>query len=734
MLELQSRVAKRQDKLFRGKNGGDAIIQLLRDRRVPPVNVDGHSQTNRQQQRTDDDGGQDHPPQQREFHSLAVSCTGFERDIRTGQIIGESQRFENGREPRNWPDMDSLEPSGPTRVRQLHRARRASALHLSSLNHQGLSPARQLTMSQERWASRLGLVLAMAGNAIGLGNFLRFPRLAAQYGGGAFMIPYLIALLLLGIPLMWLEWSMGRMGGRYGHGTTVGMFGRLCNRPAARLLGTLGVSLPLLFVVFYTYIESWTLAYSWYSAVDAHGTSASSPGELAPPVRGVNAPLLRAMLAGHDEDHDQRLSQSEWTGPGGAFAELDRNGDQIVDAAEMQPVLNPLANAHTYRFLREYQGAAPPGERTYFHSLLPAAGFWLLSVGINVWIISRGISGGVERLARVAMPLLFVFAVALAIRVLTLGAPDPARPENSVWAGLNYIWEPNFAALADFGVWLAAAGQIFFTLSIGTGTIQCYASYLRPDDDCALTGLTTAATNEFAEVVLGATIAIPVSVAVFGLANTQAIASQGSFDLGFVAMPLIFEQMPLGRLFATLWFALLFFAGVTSSVGLCQPMMAFLQEEIRLTRRCAAGVCGALIMALGLPILLWFGHGYMDQYDFWVGTFGLAVFALLEVIAFAWIYGSDGMWRELTHGAQISIPRLVRPVIKYVVPGYLMVLLAGWTYQSWGEAIRLENVPIEDQPYLWRARWSIILVIAGVAGLAAWATRVYPPASDRSVS
>lgn len=69
-------------------------------------------------------------------------------------------------------------------------------------------------MAQERWASRFGLVLAMAGNAIGLGNFLRFPRLAAQYGGGAFMIPYLIALLLLGIPLMWLEWSMGRMGGR----------------------------------------------------------------------------------------------------------------------------------------------------------------------------------------------------------------------------------------------------------------------------------------------------------------------------------------------------------------------------------------------------------------------------------------------------------------------------------------------------------------------------------------
>ena len=122
---------------------------------------------------------------------------------------------------------------------------------------------------RERWASRLGLVLAMAGNAIGLGNFLRFPRLAAQYGGGAFMIPYLVALLLLGIPLMWLEWSMGRYGGQFGYSTTPGMFQRLWKHRAAKYLGALGISLPLLFVVYYTYIESWTLAYAYFSATEA---------------------------------------------------------------------------------------------------------------------------------------------------------------------------------------------------------------------------------------------------------------------------------------------------------------------------------------------------------------------------------------------------------------------------------------------------------------------------------
>ena len=93
---------------------------------------------------------------------------------------------------------------------------------------------------RDRWASRMGLVLAMAGNAIGLGNFLRFPRLAAQYGGGAFLIPYLVALLLLGIPLMWVEWTIGRYGGQFGNTSAPGMFARLWRSPMSKYLGCSG--------------------------------------------------------------------------------------------------------------------------------------------------------------------------------------------------------------------------------------------------------------------------------------------------------------------------------------------------------------------------------------------------------------------------------------------------------------------------------------------------------------
>ena len=115
---------------------------------------------------------------------------------------------------------------------------------------------------REQWRSRLGLILAMAGNAIGLGNFLRFPVQAADNGGGAFMIPYFVSLILLGIPLMWVEWGLGRYGGARGHGTAPGVFDAIWKHPIAKYMGILGIFLPLVVLVYYTYICSWTLAYS----------------------------------------------------------------------------------------------------------------------------------------------------------------------------------------------------------------------------------------------------------------------------------------------------------------------------------------------------------------------------------------------------------------------------------------------------------------------------------------
>ena len=527
---------------------------------------------------------------------------------------------------------------------------------------------------RERWATRIGLVLAMAGNAVGLGNFLRFPRQAALNGGGAFMIPYFVALLLMGIPLMWLEWAMGRYGGQHGQTTTAGQFDLMWKNRAAKYVGSIGISIPLLFVIYYCYIESWCLGYAWFS--------------------------------------------------------LNRQYFGIGDMAHMNS------------FLQQYQGVAPGGE--FFGSIMLAVFFWLLTVGINVWIIGRGIAAGIEKLAKIAMPLLILFGLALLVRVFTLGTPDPAFPDRSVLNGLAFIWNPDYSRLGDFTIWLAAAGQIFFTLSIGNGTLSAYASYLRKDDDCALTGLSTSATNEFVEVILGGSIAIPVAVAFFGLATTQAIAAQGSFDLGFVAMPIIFQKLPLGFLFGAMWFLLLFFAGITSSVALCTPFMALLKESFGFSRSRAALIVGAVMALFGVPIVLFLKFGYMDQYDFWIGMLLLSALSLLETLIFIYAFrkpqdadrgfmarfktAGEAGWDEINRAADIRVPKVFFYILKFVVPVYLIVLFTGWLWQdltSPASNILMKGLSGNHLLFGWIARLTMLVVMVAVAVMVhfAWKRR-----------
>ena len=512
------------------------------------------------------------------------------------------------------------------------------------------------SVSRELWATRIGLILAMAGNAIGLGNFLRFPVQAAKNGGGAFMIPYFVALLLLGIPLMWVEWGIGRKGGQYHYGSSAGAFGVLVKSrrgaTIANYIGALGIAIPLAFAIYYNYIESWTLGYSVFSITGKY------------------------------------------------FGILDRTS-----------MMN---------FLRGFQGLEPS---THFSAItgqvfvLPFTGllFFLITVCLNVWILSRGVAKGIETLAKIAMPTLFVFGIILLIRVITLGTPDPAQPENSVMNGFGYLWNPDFSQIGKAKTWLAAAGQIFFTLSIGTGSILTYASYMKKKDDIALTGLTTSVTNEFAEVILGGSIAIPVAVAFFGLVETKDIAQGGAFNLGFAAMPIIFQKLPFGQLFGAMWFILLFFAGITSSVALCSPAMAFLQDQMKMSRKKAALAIGTVLLLCGLPVVLFLGHGFLDEMDFWAGTFGLVVFAMIEVIFFAWIFGMKNAWAEINEGADIRLPRIFKFIIQFIAPLYLIGLLTFWAVQDGIPVFLMEGKSAADIPFLWGARIMMIgLVIVSI--------------------
>ena len=118
---------------------------------------------------------------------------------------------------------------------------------------------------RENWGSRLGVILAVAGSAVGLGNFLRFPVKAATYGGGAFMIPYLIAIVFLAIPLAWMEWTLGRYAAIHGHGTGPGLLDKMFKKPWAKFAGSFGLFAPTFISFYYVFIQSWLLAFAWYS-------------------------------------------------------------------------------------------------------------------------------------------------------------------------------------------------------------------------------------------------------------------------------------------------------------------------------------------------------------------------------------------------------------------------------------------------------------------------------------
>ena len=282
---------------------------------------------------------------------------------------------------------------------------------------------------------------------------------------------------------------------------------------------------------------------------------------------------------------------------------------------------------------------------------------------MNFFFIYRGLAKGIETICKIAMPILVIMGVIIMFRVLTLGAPDIAKPDWSIGNGLGFLWNPDFSSLTDSRVWLAAAGQIFFTTSVGLGLIITYASYLRDNDDVALSSLSSISINEFVEVIIGASIAIPAAFVFFGPVGIEEIANGGAFNLGFITMPMVFEKMPLTALLAFFWFFLLFLAGVTSSISMLQPGIAFLEDEFKLSRKKSVSILGIFSFIAAQPAIFFLDKGVLDLMDFWAGTFAIVLFATGEVIIFGWIFGIDKGFEKLHHGADIRVPKIFKFII-----------------------------------------------------------------------
>jgi SNF family Na+-dependent transporter len=493
-----------------------------------------------------------------------------------------------------------------------------------------------MSKQKDQWGSRLGVILAVAGSAVGLGNFLRFPGQAAANGGGAFMIPYFCALLFLGIPICWAEWTMGKYGGQFGFNSCPAIFGVLGKRSIWRYLGVLGLIIPVIIYMYYVLIESWCMGYAVSYLLGWIDIGKEPAAYAANSVKYFNN-----------------------------FVGANQNGLMLDGKIHISVVV------------------------------------WLIVFAINFYFIFRGLSKGIEAFCTWAMPLMAVCAVIVLVRVLTLGTPDPSKPELSVLNGLGYMWNPKpvdnqgswLAALAQPKVWMAAAGQIFFSLSVGFGVIINYASYLKRKDDVVLSGLTASATNEFFEVCLGGLITIPAAFVFLGIAGAE---KTGVFSLGFHTLPVVFQYMPGGRFIGFLWFFMLFLAAITSSLSMLQPAIAFLEEALAIGRRASVALLG-LITGLGSLFVIFFSKDLkaLAFLDDTIGTITIVVLAAVQTILFGWVFGVKRGVRFAGEGAEMRLPGFFPFVIKYVTPLYLLTMLGLWCksdLMKYIHEIRSDNV------------------------------------------
>jgi len=455
-----------------------------------------------------------------------------------------------------------------------------------------------MSQQSQSWNSRVGLILAMAGNAVGIGNFLRFPVQAVQNGGGAFIIPYLVSFVLLGIPLLLVEWSTGKYGGMHGHHSPPMIMQMMNHRKIWRYTGAFGIFSSVIICSYYCYIESWNLSYAIYSVLG---------------------------------------------------------------------VFNGMGETQISDFFAAYLNVS-------VDNFIPLVSF-LFCMCLNIFILSKGISGGIEKVAKFCMPMLFIFGIFLAIKACSLTAGEDGAIFDGT-EGLNFLWTPNFDSLDNPKVWLAAAGQIFFTLSLGMGAIQCYASYLQKEDDIALNSMTSGFVNEFTEVIIGGAILIPISVGYLGVDRVVELMQSGGLGLGFKTMPYLFEQWGgvLSALAGLAFFGLLFFASLTSTLALAQPTIGFFSRSYEWTQKKSSIFFGGILLVMALPCILFFDKGVFDEYDYWGGTISLFFFAMIESIAFSWVMGVDKGWRMINDYAELKIPIVFKYVLKYITPTLFIVI------------------------------------------------------------
>lgn len=486
---------------------------------------------------------------------------------------------------------------------------------------------------REQWATRAGFILAAVGSAIGLGNIWRFPYVAYENGGGAFLVPYLIALLTAGIPLLILEYTIGH---RF-RGSPPLAFRRL-SRPA-EAIGWWQVAICFVIAVYYAVIIAWAVRYTGFSF-------------------GL-----------------------QW-------------GD----------------DPNAFLFGEFLQIADEPGMISSYVSGVawPLIAVWVVTFGVLIFGVRRGI----ERANKIFIPLLVLLFGALVVRGITLDGAE---------VGLDALFSPDWSAITDGSVWVAAYGQIFFSLSVGFGIMITYASYLRRRADMTGSALVAGFANSSFEILAG--IGVFATLGFIATASGVAIdeVATSGIGLAFVAFPTIISSLPAAAdLFGVLFFGSLVIAGLSSLISIVQVVVSTVQDRLGMSRERAVLLVGGAA-ALVSVVLFPTGEGLyiLDAADHFINQYGVALAALVVVIVVGWVLRQ--LPAQRTHANETSAVPLGRWWL--VVLGIVTPIVLGWMmYDSLRQEFA-ENYEGYTTGFLLLTGWAVAIgaIVFGIlASLFRW--------------
>lgn len=432
------------------------------------------------------------------------------------------------------------------------------------------------------FGSKLGIILATAGSAVGLGNVWRFPFMAGHNGGAAFIVIYFGCILLLGIPGMVSEFVIGR----HSQSNAARAYHHISGKQKLwQLVGYLGILTSTIILGFYAVVAGWCLQY------------------------------LYASLAGH----------------------LSGDATYVLD------------------YFRTFSS----------HPLKPC--LWAVAfILITHMVIVRGVQKGIERASKLLMPLLMVLLVTIVIASCSL---------PGAMAGVEFLLKPDFTKVSS-SVMLEALGQAFFSLSLGTACLCTYASYFKRD-----TNLLRSA-GQIA--LLDTLIAILAGLMIFPAAFSVGVEPDSGPSLIFITLPNVFQQafasMPaVGYVIGVLFYALLVFAALTSTISMHEIGTAFFSEELHLSRGKAAWIltiaCSVLAIGCSLSVgavdgIALFGMSLLDFCDYITAQIMLPLGAFLTSLFVGWFVDQQLLHDEFTNNGTVSVRffRIYQFSVRFVVP------------------------------------------------------------------